>query len=268
MGNNVKRHRTAQRMSQRELAGLSATSQQQIQRIESNKQAANIELAMRISEALGKNLNSVFPGASRGLISVAREIDAHLVPREGWDELRKSGIEGDPTSHTIAVTLNGHQHPISFQITAGEVRRLFQAIQEEGGDMGVPCVAFDSNARLVAVNFQDLAVCSFTWDIEPPTSEQTELESLRVHLAGSTQPILLEVESDDGSPDDPDDPGQLRTLISIIQNNPEPNERFWIDQGAGEGAFLRAGNIALLEVPLYLIDPDYPVQGDEDDELS
>ena len=59
--------REAKKLSQRQLAELVGTSQQQIQRIEAGLQAARIDVAVKIAEALGGSLADVFPGLKEAL---------------------------------------------------------------------------------------------------------------------------------------------------------------------------------------------------------
>lgn len=58
--NNIKQLRTQLSITQRELAYMVGTSQQQIQRIETGKVAAKLGLAQAICKALDKPLNIVF----------------------------------------------------------------------------------------------------------------------------------------------------------------------------------------------------------------
>ncbi len=61
MQNKIKELRTQLSITQRELADMVGTSQQQIQRIETGKVAAKLGLAQAISAVLKKPLNAVFP---------------------------------------------------------------------------------------------------------------------------------------------------------------------------------------------------------------
>lgn len=57
---HVKHHRESAGLSQAKLADLVATSKTHLQRIESGEQVPTVYLAIRIAEALGKNVHEVF----------------------------------------------------------------------------------------------------------------------------------------------------------------------------------------------------------------
>ena len=90
--NNIKQLRTQLSITQRELAYMVGTSQQQIQRIETGKVAAKLGIAQAICSALDKPLNIVFPESDQ-LIN-----DFHKKRRKTDDDLEAiatSGIEMD-----------------------------------------------------------------------------------------------------------------------------------------------------------------------------
>lgn len=72
--NNIKQLRTQLSITQRELAFMVGTSQQQIQRIESGKVAARLGLAQAICSALDKPLNAVFHGGENTLKKSAQSV--------------------------------------------------------------------------------------------------------------------------------------------------------------------------------------------------
>ena len=97
MRNRVKQLRGQLGLSQRKLAEMVETSQQQIQRIETEAVAPRLELATKLSNALGKPLEVVFPGPGKVLKRLAGEVEnSQLMPEETFSELSQLGIEGDP----------------------------------------------------------------------------------------------------------------------------------------------------------------------------
>lgn len=102
--NNIKQLRTQLSITQRELAYMVGTSQQQIQRIETGKVAAKLGIAQAICNALDKPLNIVFPESDQ-LIN-----DFHKKRRKTDDDLEAiatSGIEMDSGLWTVKLWLQG-----------------------------------------------------------------------------------------------------------------------------------------------------------------
>ncbi|WP_278947738.1 helix-turn-helix transcriptional regulator [Megasphaera elsdenii] len=60
MGNKMKEYRQEKGLSQTELAYKTGVSQRYIAFIEANKRTPSLKLAMKISKALGKNVNTIF----------------------------------------------------------------------------------------------------------------------------------------------------------------------------------------------------------------
>jgi DNA-binding XRE family transcriptional regulator len=69
--NRIQELRTALGLTQRQLASMVGTSQQQIQRLETGLQAARLDLAARICSALGKPIQQVFPATKKGRYAIA-----------------------------------------------------------------------------------------------------------------------------------------------------------------------------------------------------
>jgi transcriptional regulator with XRE-family HTH domain len=72
--NRVRAFRKKLKWSQRKLAKQAKTSQQQIQRIETEQRSVRIDLAMRICNALGQPLATVFPKTARTVAALCSSI--------------------------------------------------------------------------------------------------------------------------------------------------------------------------------------------------
>jgi len=262
--NRVKHFRAQQGWSQRELAGRAGTSQQQIQRIESGKITTGLETANRICRALGQPLEVVFPSAAKALKRLQDQAEStHYVETESLEEVSAGGIEADPWDWSLKVLLEGDREPRIYPISAKDQRRLYRAIQDEPEGDGFPgqFLVFDSGGRRVALNQQCVVFAQLLKD--PPSAEIEEEPELPDELVlgwrGGGAPMALEVE-----PDIPDEDGlgQLGDIFFMLELGMPPQERFGITDADGEHAFIRAGSIAYVELPLHLL----PEEGDEDEE--
>lgn len=119
-----------------------------------------------------------------------------------------------------------------------------------------PFVVFNSNVVMVAVNLNHLMHYHELWDAHTPTEwhdEQVPLEEVGVFLCDSPEPLRFNVEVDEADAADEFDNGQLHNLIFTLENLVEPGEFIHFMDSDGEHAFFRAHDIAVLTVPLRLL---------------
>lgn len=263
--NKVKSIRTKLGLTQRQLADLVGTSQQQIQRIETGKIAARLALATAIAAALGKSLNAVFPGSEKAIAAIEGGIHAsrYLPDAEALDQVGSTGIELDSAEHCLKVWMRGHVEPIFFPLLAHEKRRVFRAVQDESTDSeSISFVVFDSADKRVAINLAELFACQFLFEplvtLDDPdsskVSEPLNGSEVFVYQSRQQEPIRFVPESDLGDPDDEGDEGYFGNIFQMLETNPAHFERVHFEDEDGESVFLRVGNLALLSVPLWVVD--------------
>ncbi|CUI04706.1 hypothetical protein BN2497_4189 [Janthinobacterium sp. CG23_2] len=237
-----------------------------------------MSLAIKICEALGKPVPNVFPGAGKLLDAY------HGIPnpndKEARDiavKLRAIGIETDICRHVVKLILRGHRDPIFLDVSSGDVDRVIHVIQkEETTEPETAFVVFDSDEDRIAINLRFASFCQFLDEIDlrvlDPTP-QVESESepsnvVRVYLGENPIPVELSVNPEDD--DEDDDPGDVNGAIYDLDSSGLlENQRIRICDDDGDCAFFRAGDIAILTAPLWVLDPDeriYDDDMDEDDE--
>lgn len=265
--NKVKSIRIKLGLTQRQLADMVGTSQQQIQRIETGKIAARVALASAISAALGKPLNSVFPGSEKAIAKVQDEMKAtHYYPdADALDQVQSTGVEFDGAEHCLKVWMRGHTEPIFFPLLAHEKRRVFRVVQDEGSDADTASfMVFDSADKRIAINLAELFACQFLFEplgmLDAPdsskVSEPLNGAEVFIYQAGSETPITFTPEVDMGDPADEGDEGYFGNILWTLEMSPSQTERLHFQDEDGESVFLRVGSLALLSVPLWVIDPD------------
>ncbi len=104
--NNIAKVRSELGLSQRALAELVGTSQQQIQRIESGVQTVRLDLAARIADAMKLSLPEIFPELPKKKPKSKRKegrsevgSDVEFVDQE----YLKAGIDTDPRHWTLRI---------------------------------------------------------------------------------------------------------------------------------------------------------------------
>lgn len=262
--NKVKSIRTKLGLTQRQLAEKVGTSQQQIQRIESDQIAARLTLAAEIAAALGKPLNVVFPGSIGAIARAVDDIDSsrYLPSDVELNRIQQTGVEFDSSQHCLKVWLHGHSEQLYFPLSPQEKRRLFQTIQGEMADPEVTSfVVFESWDKRIAINLAELDACQFlsapmVGVNEPDSStvsEPLDKDHVLVFPKGSSAPMTFKPEVDRAADDDA--MGDFGNLLFQLEMNPAPSERLHFQDVDGESVFLRAGSVALLSVPLWVMNP-------------
>ena len=263
--NKVKSIRIKLGLTQRQLADKVGTSQQQIQRIESGRIAARLTLASDIASALGKPLNVVFPGSLGAIAKAVGDIDTSRdIPSDvELNRIQQTGVELDSSQHCLKVWLHGHSEQLYFPVSPQEKRRLFQAIQDEMADPEVTSfVVFESWDKRIAINLAELDACQFlsapmVGVNEPDSStvsEPLDKDHVFVFPKGASVPVTFKPEVDRAA-DDEDAMGDFRNLYFQLEMDPVPSERLHFQDVDGELVFLRAGSVALLSVPLWVMNP-------------
>jgi len=177
--------------------------------------------------------------------------------------LSKHGVEGDARIWFIKLRLRGHQKEFTFEIPASEYRRLFSAIQHEEED-GLSFVVFDSISHQIAVNLSELVYCHFLFEARTAADKEHDSSEVRVYFCGNNKPLSFGVDPDEGNPDDEDDSGEFRQIFLMLDTYAERHDRFSFTDSDGEDVFLRVGDIALFEVPLWVVEAESHDE-DEDD---
>lgn len=280
MTNNVKNLRLNLGLSRKGIAEKVGTSQRQIQRIESGKQAAKLHLATAICEVLDKPIDTVFPGAGKALTLLDSETkSSKFIPDAAFEKLREVGIEADIRRYSLKLLLRGHQEPLRFAISANEVDRLFRVVQDEANsDSELSFMVFDSDDLRVAINLRAAMFCQFLWDVDfgvvAPAKDddaeeddaEDESEMVEVFFAENREPMLIDAEGENGNDID-DEHNYLNIIFYVLDmGGVSPHERLHVRDLNGESIFMRAGDITLLKVPLRVLDPGEYFDEEEDKE--
>ncbi|HCC4724612.1 TPA: helix-turn-helix transcriptional regulator [Citrobacter freundii] len=262
--NNIKQLRTQLSITQRELAYMVGTSQQQIQRIETGKVAAKLGIAQAICSALDKPLNIVFPESDQ-LIN-----DFHKKRRKTDDDLEAiatSGIEMDSGLWTVKLLLQGQQDYLLLPISAADKRRFYYYFQETVSPNVERFFVFDSDQYRYALNMREVVFHQFLSDGLPPivAEEDDDYEddyfNVHITLVNGGPVILLSVEPDAPQNEETDDIGQLNAFFEKLDCEPETTDRYMLTDEDGEDAFIRISSIAMVRVVLDALEP---VEEDEE----
>lgn len=276
MENKIKHYRAKRGLTQAQLAERAGTSQQQIQRLETGKIAARLELATRLAKALEVAMATLFPGSARALTAMKKEREGeprYLPADETYGRVAATGVEADSRYWIFRVQLRGQADVLDFCVEPDEKRRLFGAVQSESGDdEELSFVVFDTKNERIGLNLAHCLYCHFIYEAwEMGSSDENDgdeeaASDVQAYFADLLTPVRFSADMDRGQPGDEDDAGCFRTIFFYLETNVERDQRFYFEDADGEDVFIRAADLALLKVPLWVVDPDFLPVDDEDEE--
>lgn len=265
MQNKIKELRTQLSITQRELADMVGTSQQQIQRIETGKVAAKLGVAQAISAVLKKPLSAVFPD-SDSLLKKLRDKSSRS--DKDLEDIAANGIEMDGCIWTVKLWLRGQQDYLLLPISPADKRRFFSYFQERVAPDYEHFFVFDSEQHRYALNTREVIFHQFLFDGFPPIPDEEDDDAnegrygnVHITMVNGGPVIELCCEQDESEDESDDDIGQLNAFFDILESEPESTERYQLTDIEGEDAFIRIGSIAMVRVPLDALEPV-----EEDDE--
>jgi transcriptional regulator with XRE-family HTH domain len=249
--------RKSRGLTQRALAELAGTSQQQIQRIEAGIQGVRLELAIAIAAAVNCQLVEVFPALAgaqtrQRKISSPQRDEAHRKAR-----FLEAGIDPDPAQWTVKFfTYDGRV--FLYEISSEEKSRLEQRLSAGESNS----VVFTTDKHRVGVNPKKIAATQFLFDfgdfgVESAPEAEDEKYELKLHLVAAKEPVVFDVEPDQRSLDEDDDGDgslcQLQDLFFYLDMGQD--EILSFDDVDGERVYIRATEILAIEAPLVCCDP-------------
>lgn len=245
-------------LSQRALADVVGTSQQQIQRIESGVQTARLDLAIKIANALKSSLGEIFPRLPKTRQSKAttrtkrpkREEEPEFVD----GQYLKAGIDTDPRHWTIKMGFHDGREFL-YAVSATEKERISSIVWNASFDF----LVFDTKNTRVAVRRDNITFCNFLFDLNLiEQEEKDEVQAVVVHFVESQTPVRFEVEPDDIEAEDDEDGfrSQLQNLFFYIEaTSADEDEVLWFDDMDNERVYVRTKQLLSLEVPLLCCEP-------------
>jgi len=259
MENRIRQLREKAGWSQAQLANLVGTSQQQIARIEAGSQSVKVDLALAIASALKVDLGKLFPETRKLLGRGKRRKDRQALVELHYDpkavgEFESAGVDLDPATWLLKLRMRGGAN-IEFVCSTAEAQRIRRNLHNR--DSSTPFVVFHAPVVAVALNINHLMHYHELWDGQTATDwhdEDVPNEEIAVFFSDSPTPAVFDVDVDDGAPGE-DDEGQIRNLLFTLETFIEPGEFIQFRDADGEDALFRAEDIALMTVPLRIVNP-------------
>jgi transcriptional regulator with XRE-family HTH domain len=259
--NRIRHFRQKAGLTQRQLAALSGTSQQQIHRIEAGVQSARLELAARLCSALNQNVEVVFPGTKKPLEKFRTAVKAGTHTR--FDDhstavMEKAGLDVEPEVWFLKVWLRSHTNAEIFPISGIEQKRLWSLLQEE---KAFGFAIFDSEGERIAINPRHLLVWQLLWEssLGVRNSHEQKFAGLVVLLSDRTEPLEFEIGEDDAEfgPEENEGRGTQfqRLFVDLETWDLESDNVVSFEDNDGEEVFLRTSDVKLLRVPLSAVEP-------------
>jgi DNA-binding XRE family transcriptional regulator len=254
--NNVLELRKRKGLTLQSFAIMVNAREEQLLLIEKGRKPVLLNLAHRICSVLEASLEDAFPATKEVLkkyrVQGKDSMDRLYGNVQFEYDMEKAGIETDPSCWSIVYRLRGGAEGV-LPISQTEKNRLWNVVQRT---QDKTFVVFESEADVIILNLDHLLFCQFLFD--PPgriTPEKPAQNAVRVYLTDSKEPATFGIDADD--PKDEEDLGQFGDLIFMADNyTGDENETFHFTDEDGETVFLRAEDLAMLQIPLWVLEPD------------
>jgi transcriptional regulator with XRE-family HTH domain len=282
--NNLRKLRERAKFSQRELATKVGTSQQQLQRIEAGVQAVRLDLAARLSAALGVRLDELFPKAAKPLAKTKKRMSTE--PKElirlyddqkAATELRDAGLDMDFEDWAFQFVLrNGLK--ATLPISGPDYHHLLGRVRSADRHN---FLVFDSGPNRYAINGDHLVFCQFLFDLPRQQKEETASDVLKakVYVSTRAEPFTFDLGPAEGDDDQNEWQSVFNHLdgLSGFLGDTEVDRISFVDDDR-ERAFFRTDDIALLQVSLaaveesmarlWLVESDEPAPSTKDQDIA
>jgi transcriptional regulator with XRE-family HTH domain len=265
--NLISQLRKSRGLTQRALAELAGTSQQQVQRIEAGVQGVRLELATKIAAALGGELAEIFPSLGtdrrRGL-----EGSRYVNQRA---KLLAAGLDPDPNHWTVKFFASDGRI-FEYVIPSDEKDRLEKIVSRSRRSSDGMFV-FTTSTQWVALNRTKIAATQFLFDrglvIEDDEEENLEL---KLHLIGAEESIVFGIEPDTHSLDNDEEGScsQLQRLFLELERALENEIVEFYDEDR-ERVYIESAEVLAIEVPLVCCEPallNAQIEGHNEDDES
>jgi transcriptional regulator with XRE-family HTH domain len=224
-----------------------------------------LDHALRIAKSLGVDPDAAFP-AVRSVLDRTDGADVEIrrlsTREDEWEDLASAGIDADPFQWRLRFRLTSGLEVVD-RISGPEKRALWSRVQDPWGDDGA-FVVFNGEGRRLALNPSHLRFVQFLYDRAEDRSDSLPEEpsmAVDVYFADGKEPQSFEVEPDEicghsaGAGFVEEGGGQLRRLLAEMENGPAEGQLLSFEDGDGERVFLNPETVALVSIPLELIEP-------------
>jgi transcriptional regulator with XRE-family HTH domain len=237
-------------LTQRALAELAGTSQQQVQRIEAGVQGVRLELAVKIAAVLDRELAEIFPSLGfdpkRGLAG-SRYVNQRA-------KLLAAGLDPDPNYWTVKFFANDGRL-FEYLIPSDEKDRL-EKIVSSNSRLSGNIFVFTTSTKWVALNRAKIAATQFLFDRGLVVEDDDQrTDELKLDMIGSAIPIVFGIVPDTKSLED-DDQGsssELQRLFLELESGLEEVVSFYDEDR--ERVYVRTAEILAVEVPIACCEP-------------
>jgi transcriptional regulator with XRE-family HTH domain len=252
--NNIQKYREKKGLTQRKLAEMVGTSQQQIQRFENNI-PVKVEMAAALAHALGVSVNKLFPPAK-----------AMATPHDKQRDQSNDIDETDSPTWTVKLLVRGQEkYQYYHDIMPGNMKRSKEIVANLSGQ-AKRWLDFDADNCDVVVNLKHVLLFQPIPSVEELPGQITESElkpqtpTVRIYLAGVRDPLCFTVSTDQdridaekGSFNDDYYGGEFREVLNSLHDPVMP----WEEDGVqfvdfhdqdGDRVSINMDDIAILEV--------------------
>lgn len=268
--NKIADFRIAKKLSIPQLAEKAGISAQLVHEIETGRTIPRVGVAVKICAALEQNLDKVFPETKSILKAALKEGNAMaaLSDRRYAGAMIEAGLDTEPALCSLVYWLRGGSSGI-LSVSGVTYRALPSDLCR--ADPTDPYLVFDTEQMKVMIRLDHLLCTHLLFDAPRPnpTEEDEDLGNVVVHLASTPEPLFFEVEGDLALAHGPSSKKmepidtQMQRLLTTIGLTDDPARVVSFVDANGEQVFLRLGDVAMIQIPHWALDPGWSFFDDD-----
>ncbi|MEN8237504.1 MAG: hypothetical protein ABFQ95_08240 [Pseudomonadota bacterium] len=150
-----------------------------------------------------------------------------------------------------------------YPITAKEKDQICDKLNTVYEDGIFDFLEYDTETHRILVQVSQLTFCQFM--LESPDSygsiesalEDMDFFSAKFYFVNTPNPVIFSSGPDQPDPADEGDEGQLNNFLHYLRGGYEKKQRLRLMDELGRIAFFRQEDLALVEIPLEVLNPQY-----------
>lgn len=268
---NIKDVRKAMGLTQKQLADLVGTSQQQIQRIEAGTSLPSMKLAYLLVSALNEPLEKLFPAQFKAAMKVAKRTERdNSYDDDDLEEAADGGFELDDRIWHFKAFVTGRSAPLIIQVDPREQRRVFRELLKHELEKKNDFIAVYGQVEVVLLNKKLIEHAEFLhdrnysgWMPEPTDNRPGKCNAHDLVIeftSGSTRAISIGSQLI-ASPEGQEQDSTLKNVVhDLVHGLVDQCERIILTDDDGEDCVLRPASMSVVHVPygavFYQEDPE------------
>ncbi len=146
-----------------------------------------------------------------------------------------------------------------YPILIPEKEELWGRLPKIGEQKELNFIEFDSLTHRILIQSSELMFFQFLFEplyskeAQDINNESVDSSAVKIYFIDNQNPMIFHVDADEYDPTDESDEGQMNNFVYYASNVCQEEEWLQLTDEDGETAFFKASGIALVEIPLKIL---------------